>query len=246
MNKNHRDPQELDLTKPRLASYKQKWKRHQDTVYWVDIQLALKKGFKFYQTRSNAIILYDTLPAYCIPKAIMMGSGEIIYEKVYASPRPHPNQRQKIQLLEQGDSCQSNNPVRVFRKSKTFLTWLRKHPWKNRESCFQLCASVCGTFRSRQRRRRKRRRRLNKNGETRWKWTIHRFVHTARGNRHWLQSVWIDTSVVKQAENFRVRELVKKIESHPHRQALQADLQQNNACNPFSEESKVMIREMAM
>ena len=51
-------------------------------------------------------------------------------------------------------------------------------------------------------------------------------------------------AVVKQAENFRVRELVKKIESHPHRQALQADLQQNNAYNPFSDESKAMIREM--
>ena len=32
-------------------------------------------------------------------------------------------------------------------------------------------------------------------------------------------------AVVKQAENFRVREIVKKIESHPDRQALQADLQ---------------------
>ena len=51
-------------------------------------------------------------------------------------------------------------------------------------------------------------------------------------------------AVVKQAENFRVRELVKKIASHPHRRALRADLQQNNACNPFSEESKVMIRDM--
>ena len=47
-------------------------------------------GFKFYQTRSNAIILYDTLPAYWIPKAIMMETGEIKYEKVYASPRPLP------------------------------------------------------------------------------------------------------------------------------------------------------------
>ena len=27
MNKDHGDPQELDLTKPRLASYKQKWKK---------------------------------------------------------------------------------------------------------------------------------------------------------------------------------------------------------------------------
>ena len=33
MKKDHKDPQELDLTKPRLASYKQKkWKRRQDTV----------------------------------------------------------------------------------------------------------------------------------------------------------------------------------------------------------------------
>ena len=45
-------------------------------------------------------------------------------------------------------------------------------------------------------------------------------------------------AVVKEAENFRVQELVKKIESHPHREALQADLQQNNVYNPFSNNSK--------
>ena len=51
-------------------------------------------------------------------------------------------------------------------------------------------------------------------------------------------------AVVKQTENSRVRELVKKIESHPHREALQADLQQNDVYNPFSDNSKAMIREM--
>ena len=51
-------------------------------------------------------------------------------------------------------------------------------------------------------------------------------------------------AVVKQADNFRVHELVKKIESHPLREVLQADLQQNNANNPFSDDSKAMIREM--
>ena len=88
MHKNHNDPQELDLTKLRLASYKQKWKMHQDTVYGVDIQLAQRKGLKFYQTRSNAIILDDALPAYCISKAIVMKSEEIIYQKEHVSPRP--------------------------------------------------------------------------------------------------------------------------------------------------------------
>ena len=67
-----------------------KWKRHQDAVYWVDIQLAQQRGCKFYQTRSNAIIPYDTLPAYCIPRAIMMETGEIIHEKVFVFPRPPP------------------------------------------------------------------------------------------------------------------------------------------------------------
>ena len=51
-------------------------------------------------------------------------------------------------------------------------------------------------------------------------------------------------AVVKHSENSRVRELVKKIENHPHRQDLQADLQQNNAYNPFSEKSKKMIKDM--
>ena len=51
-------------------------------------------------------------------------------------------------------------------------------------------------------------------------------------------------AVVKEAEHFRVQELVKKIESHPHREALQADLQQKNVYNPFSNNSKAMIREL--
>ena len=51
-------------------------------------------------------------------------------------------------------------------------------------------------------------------------------------------------SVVKQAENNRVRELVKKIENHPHRHSLQRDLQQNNAYSPFSEKSMKMIKDM--
>ena len=59
-------------------------------MYWVDIQLAQRKGLKFYQTSSNAIILHDTLPACCLPKVVVMESGEIIYEKVYVSPRPPP------------------------------------------------------------------------------------------------------------------------------------------------------------
>ena len=49
---------------------------------------------------------------------------------------------------------------------------------------------------------------------------------------------------MKQAQNSRVREVVKKIENHPHRHALHRDLQQNEAYNPFSTMSKQIIQDV--
>ena len=126
MEKELKDPCKLDLTEPRLAWFKQKtWKRHQDTVYWVDIQLAQRKGLKFYQTRSNANILYDTLPAYCIPKVVVMESGEIIHEKVYMSPRPPPKISFKDNWMKELDSevaGSSKDSQRIQPKPKTQLS----------------------------------------------------------------------------------------------------------------------------
>ena len=91
LDKNHKDPDMIDLEAPRVAQYMHKaWKKHQNTVYWVDINLALKKGLKFYQTRSNAIILHETLSAHCIPRIVTMETGEVIYGKEERSPRTPP------------------------------------------------------------------------------------------------------------------------------------------------------------
>ena len=47
MDKEHKDPDTIDLEAPRLAQYMLKtWKKHQNMVYWVDINLALKKGIE--------------------------------------------------------------------------------------------------------------------------------------------------------------------------------------------------------
>ena len=90
-DKSHKDPDKIGLNVPRHAQYLHNaWKRHQDAVYGVDINLAIKRGLTLYQTRSNAIILQETLPAYCIPKVVRMETGEILYEKVNMSPRPPP------------------------------------------------------------------------------------------------------------------------------------------------------------
>ena len=53
-------------------------------------------------------------------------------------------------------------------------------------------------------------------------------------------------SVVKHAQSTSVRELIQKIENHPDRHALQQDLRQNQAYNPFSPESKKMIQEVCV
>ena len=272
MKKDHKDPYEIGLEAPRLAWCKQKkWRRHQDTVYWVDIQLAQQKRLKFYHTRSNAIILYDTLPPYCIPKVIMMESGEITYEIEYASPRPPPKIPFKDNRMKELDSevaGSSKDVQRIQPKLKTQLSRTGKPVSEQPSGSFtqeigkevlfggentnsrtvkassfsQSCVPVFVEP-------------VDKDkdadetvdaGQTR----TERPVESGQSIGLFTQSEDIDIdfrvsglphAVVKQAEIFRVRELVK---SHLHREALQADLQQNNIYNPFSDNSKAMIREM--
>ena len=72
-NEGHKDLENIDLNVPRRAQYLHSaMKKHQDAVYWVDIDLAIRKGLTFYQTRSNAIILQGTFPAYYVPKVVSL------------------------------------------------------------------------------------------------------------------------------------------------------------------------------
>ena len=209
--------------------------------------LALKKGLKFYQTRSNAIILHETLPAYCIPKVVRMETGEVKNETVCAAPRPSPKislkhdwmkelgsevaQRPDGQVLQQSQSSQSNQP--------------NPNPDHGRTGRPVVCSERAP--RSQEIDTRSFREEAVKHDRT------GRPV-VCRDENHecpMLNEVDIDFripglphSVVKQADNYRVREFVKKIENHPHRQCLQRDLQQNNAYNPFSPASKKMIQEV--
>ena len=107
-DKDHKDPEHIDFSVPRRARYVHSaWKKHQDAVYWVDINLAIEKGLTFYQTRSNAIILQGTLPAYCTPKVERLKTGEVLYERPYLSPRPPP----KISLRHDHDWTRGNDQL---------------------------------------------------------------------------------------------------------------------------------------
>ena len=52
----------------------------------------------------------------------------------------------------------------------------------------------------------------------------------------------VPNSTVKRSHGVNVHNLIQKIENHPQRQALQSDLQQHRAFNPFSKESQDVMK----
>ena len=76
MHKNHQDPIELDLTKPRLASYKQKWKCAPRYGVLGRFSACSTIKIEVLSNKMYAIILHDTLPAYRISKVVVMEFGE--------------------------------------------------------------------------------------------------------------------------------------------------------------------------
>ena len=268
MDKNHKDPDTIDLNEPRHAQYMHKtWKKHQNTVYWIDINLALKKGLKFCQTRSNAIILHETLPTYCIPKVVRMETGEIVYEKVFLSPRPPPKISLKHDWMKELGSEVARQPDgQVVRQSKSSQS-SQSNPNPDhdrtvrpvvgsdprtapsaRKTCSSqeietrsfheeavkhdrtvkpvVCSDISHAQGASQTRSSDDSKNFNVGDETNHDRTGKPVVgcdasHEPGNEQSMLNSVDIDFriprlphSVVKQAENSRVRELVKKIENH--------------------------------
>ena len=52
----------------------------------------------------------------------------------------------------------------------------------------------------------------------------------------------VPNAMVKRSHGINVHNLIQQIENHPQRQALQSDLQQHRAFNPFSKESQDVIK----
>ena len=52
----------------------------------------------------------------------------------------------------------------------------------------------------------------------------------------------VPNSTVKRSHGVNVQNLIQKIENHPQRHALQSDLQQHRQFNPFSKESRDVIK----
>ena len=57
-----------DTTKPRKVKYQIDWRPEQDAVYWIHLSTAQNAGPEFWQTGSNAIITYQSVPKECVVK----------------------------------------------------------------------------------------------------------------------------------------------------------------------------------
>ena len=85
MNSDHVRERDYDLTKPRIAVYKNNWKIQQNALSWCNLRIAQSRGLQFYQTRTKAIILYNTLLEMCIEKVVIRKPAEELYNKSYQS-----------------------------------------------------------------------------------------------------------------------------------------------------------------
>ena len=169
----------------------------------------------------------------------MMETGGIINEKVYVSPRPpnfsfKDNWMKELGVAGGSEDSQQTQPktknpiVRTRRPVKSEQPSTNERTEKRVNNCVPVFVE-----------------RLDKDKDA--KENVDTDPTSTERPMKSEQSIVLFTQreeTVTQAENFRVRELVKKIESHPHREALQADLQQNNVHKPFGDDSKAMVREM--
>ena len=244
-DKSHKDPEKFDLNVPRRAQYLHNaWKRHQDAEYWVDIDLAIRKGLTFYQTPSNAIILQETLPAYCIPKIVRLKTGEVLYEKAYMSLRPPP----KISLrhdwargeVSLGSTVDQQPDGEVVRQSQEEVA--------RRAKFFQPTQPIPKSICDRSGQPDKHNVAVQDDPE------VHHEIKMLNIDNELIRErieedmdfkiPGLPHSTVKQLQSANVRELIQKIENHPNRHALQRDLQQSQSFNPFSQESKQLIHEV--
>ena len=303
-DENHKDPEHIDFSVPRRARYVHSaWKRHQDAVFWVDIDLAIREGLTFYQRRSNAIILQGTLPACCIPKVERLKTGEVLYERRYLSPRPPP----KISLRHDHNCTRGNDqlgstveqqPVGKLvqqsfgeapRVKLSKPTQSKPNPICDRsgkpEDTEHVFVDKGKTSRSQEIDDKRLQKELGSSDRTGKPVKLSediRVMHAHDGTGEPVKSSTsthtvkefvpaehrdiassnadskfnratdeenidfnipgVPNSTVKRSHGVNVHNLIQKIENHPQRQALQSDLQQHRALNPFSKESQDVIK----
>ena len=127
MNKNHQDPKELDLTKPRVAICKQKWKKC-TRIRCIGSKDSWLNGKDWSSIKQDRTQSSSTMHSQLIVswKVVVMKSEEIMYQKVYVSPRPPPKISYKYHWMCDLDSevaGSSKDNQRIQQKPNYQVRW---------------------------------------------------------------------------------------------------------------------------
>ena len=78
-----------DYSRPRKVHHHSRWGNDQNTVYCVELSRAQDLRLQFGQTKSNAIIVHQSVPYRCIDRVVGDNGGRIIFQRIL-TPRPGP------------------------------------------------------------------------------------------------------------------------------------------------------------
>ena len=287
------------MTTGRIKRCRRGW----DFPTWVN--LSIQKGLTFYQTRSNAIILQGTLPAYCIPKVVRLKTGQVFVRNHTCLLGHH----QRSHLRHDHDWTRGNDELGSTIEQQPVGKLVRQSSWRS-STCNVLPTNPTnpqnqsvidqGNLRTCKmclllKVKRSRSHKIDEKGLHEELGSSDRsgkpdklfedisvmHAHDGTGepvkssaSTHTVKEQFVPEenrdiasfntdnefnraineenidfnipglphSAVKRSHGVNVQNLIQKIENHPHRRALQSDLQQHRQFNPFSKESRKVIK----
>ena len=104
-----------DTAKPRKVKYQIHWRPEQDAVYWIHLSTAQDAGLEFWQTGSNAIITYQSVPKECVVKVVSESGTRELFARQLT-----PRERAKVTLRPSWVHTRSNTVSKPLETESNF------------------------------------------------------------------------------------------------------------------------------
>ena len=225
----HKDPEYIDYSAPRLARYLQNaWKRHQDTVFWIDIDLGIREGLMFYQTRSPR-----PPPKISLRHDLNWTKGNNeLGSTVEHRPVGKLVQQSLGETLQSGSSKPTQFPKPIEDRTGQPVT---------QEIVGKLQEELSSSDRSGQPDREERLHKVQEDCHLKNRDDADKFNLAMDDENIDFNISGIPDATVKRSQSINIHDLIQRIESHPQKEAIQNDLEQHQSFNPFSDDSKIAI-----
>ena len=104
-----------DYSRPRKVHYHSHWRNDQNAAYWVELSRAQDIGFQLWQTKSNAIIVHQSVPYRCIHRVVGDNGGRITFQRIL-TPRPKLNSNSQRHVHSAAAAKRAAAAAAIFRE----------------------------------------------------------------------------------------------------------------------------------